>query len=53
MEIIKKRRQLVLDAAKKKMKSKSYKVEGVEINDRPKRAVKVESLPAFWDQSLK
>lgn len=53
MEIIKKRRQLVLDAAKKKMKSKAYKVEGVEINDKPKRAVKVESLPAFWDQSLK
>jgi hypothetical protein len=42
-----------LDAAKKKMKGKSYKVEGVEVNEKPRRPVKVESLPHFFDQSLK
>jgi hypothetical protein len=52
-EIIKYRRQLFLEAARKKMKSKSYKVEGVEVNTKPKRAVKIESLPNFFDQSLK
>jgi hypothetical protein len=36
---------------KSKMKSKDYKIEGIEINDKVQKQVNIENLPNFYDES--